>query len=104
MIINQISTVVKVSRYYEKDNNGKNTDKVKGYFVNLLVPFYFDKKVVSFEFDRLYIKADYIEDEKILSTGNSISIIYDVPTLLSKYKNIVSVSTNKESKQYAIFI
>ena len=104
MIINQICTVVKMSRYYEKDNNGKKTDKVKGYFVNLLVPFYFDKKVVCFEFDRLYIKADYIEDVKILSTGNSISIVYDVPTLLSKYKNIVSVSTNKESKQYAIFI
>ena len=104
MIINQICTVAKCCRYYEKDKNGKKTDKVKGYFINLLVPVYFDKKVIGFEFDRFYVKADYIEDEKILSIGNSISIVYDVPTVLSKYKNIVSVSTNKESKQYAIFI
>ena len=30
MIINQICTVAKVSRYYEKDYNGKKTDKIKG--------------------------------------------------------------------------
>ena len=104
MIINQICTVVKMSRYYEKDNNGKKTDKVKGYFINVLVPVYSDKKVIGFEFDRLYVKTDYIKDEKILAIGNSISIVYDIPTLMSKYKNLVSISLNEDSKQYAIFI
>ena len=104
MIINQLCTVAKVSRYYEKDDNGKKTDKIRGYFINLLVPVYSEKNVICFEFDRLYVKADYIKDEKILSIGNSISIVYDIPTLMSKFKNIVSISLNEDSKQYAIFI
>ena len=104
MIINQMCTVAKVSHYYEKDNNGKKTDKVKGYFFNLLVPVIADKKIIGFEFDKLYIKADCVNDEKCLVVGNSICVVYDIPTLMSKYKKLVSISLNEDSKQYAIFI
>ena len=104
MIINQNCTVAKVSRYYEKDNNGKKTDKVIGYFINLLVSVKSDKKIIGFEFDKLYIKADCVKDERCLVVGNSICVVYDIPTLMSKFRSLVSISLNEDSKQYAIFI